>query len=87
MEQERENKIIVTNQNTGSINCVTKVISSTENCIQILINNKKTLIEGENLHITKLDIESGIVNFEGKINTLKLSKAENGKNFLKRIFK
>lgn len=91
-----ENKTVVTNKNTkiivnnlNSINLtgVTKVFSATESLISLKLADTDILIEGEKLHVIKLDVESGIVDVEGQIFKIKQEKNKQSKNIFKRIFK
>ena len=82
----RPSKIVIQNRCNSIFSGVTKVFSSTENAVSLSLQNDNMIIEGNNLHILKLDIEQGIVELEGKINSLKFSGSKSSKNFLKRIF-
>lgn len=79
-------KLVLTNRNDLSLNGVNKVYSATESCVSIVLGSDDTLIEGNSLHVTKLDIETGIIALEGTVNSIKFGKNKNSKNFIKRIF-
>lgn len=82
----KPNKIVITNQKEINLTGITKVNSATETTISLIINNKNLVIEGEKLHVLKLDVDSGIIDIEGCINTLKFDKSKQNKNIFKRIF-
>lgn len=82
----KNSKITITNQNITNLCGVSKVCSATENCISVIVDNKNFIFEGNNLQVTKLDVESGIVDFEGTIFSIKLGKQKAKKNIFKRIF-
>lgn len=82
----KPNKIVITNQKEINLTGITKVNSATETNISLIINNKNLVIEGEKLHVLKLDVDSGIIDIEGCINTLKFDKSKQNKNIFKRIF-
>lgn len=82
----KPNKIVITNQKEINLTGITKVNSATETNISLIINNKNLVIEGEKLHVLKLDVDSGIIDVEGCINTLKFDKSKQNKNIFKRIF-
>ena len=81
----KNSKVVLCNRQTLNLSGVTKMGSATENAICVDIANEKTVIEGSNLHITKLDIETGFVDIEGKVNSIKFNKGTS-QGFFKRIF-
>lgn len=83
----KNTKIIVNNLNSVNLTGVTKVFSATESVISLKLASTDILIEGENLHVIKLDVESGIVDIEGQIFKIKQEKSKQSKNIFKRIFK
>lgn len=93
METVKENikkhdntKLILTNRCALNLCGVNKVYSATTNCISLMLGTDDAIIDGTDLHVKKLDIETGIVDIEGTVNSIKYGKAKNSKNFFKRIF-
>lgn len=78
------NKITIDNRNKINITGISQVISSNETNITMLIKTTKLTILGKDLHISKLDIENGLLEAEGTIDAVKYSS---GENIIKRIFK
>lgn len=78
------NKIIVTNREHISISGITKMLSSNDTTITMLIKNTKLIVNGKNLHIEKLDVENGLLEASGTIDCAKYVGSE---GFVKRIFK
>ena len=77
-------KIIVNNRNLIEISGITKMLSSNENLISMMIKNTKLNVIGNNLHIEKLDVENGILQASGTVNNIKYLGNE---GIIKRIFK
>ena len=86
IEKTRPSKIVLTNQNYLSLSGITKVLSSTEKEISVVINGQTFCVDGENLTVSKLDIESGILEANGKIFGMKFLGHKNKEKFFKRIF-
>ena len=78
------NKIIVDNRNKISISGISKMLSSNETCINMLIKTTKLIITGKDLHIEKLDVENGYLEASGTIDAVKYSGND---GIIKRIFK
>lgn len=85
-EKFKNSKVIITNKNQTSICGVDKVISATENIISFILAGENASLDGQNLHVLKLDTELGTIDVEGEIKQLKLSNSKAGKNFIKKIF-
>lgn len=65
----------------------TKMISSTETQSVVEVGDSNIVITGQNLEITKLDLENKEVNIKGTINSLKYSKKAEKTSLIKRLFK
>ena len=78
------NKILVNNRENITISGITKMISSNDSTITMLIKTTKLIVNGKNLHIEKLDVENGLLDASGTIDCIKYSGNE---GFVKRIFK
>lgn len=79
-------KIFLSNGDTLLLNGVSKVISSTQNGISVLLNEQPLEIEGKNLTTTKLDIENGVLEASGNFVSMKFAGHKQKENFFKRIF-
>lgn len=82
----KNTKILICNRESINLLGVTKVGSCTETTICLDLAGESMIIEGQGLHITKLDIETGIVDITGKVNGLKYAKGKTNGGFFKRIF-
>ncbi|MBE7075539.1 MAG: hypothetical protein E7375_00525 [Clostridiales bacterium] len=77
--------IILEDRKKITINGATKVISSTTSQSVVEVGSTNLVIAGENLEVTKLDLENKEVVFSGNIESLKYTKKPT--SFFKRIFK
>ena len=78
------NKIIIDNRNKISISGISKMLSSNETCINMLVKTTKLILTGKDLHIEKLDVENGYLEASGTIDAVKYSGND---GIIKRIFK
>lgn len=79
--------ILIEERKKITINGATRVISSSSTQAIIEVNNSNLLICGNNIEVTKLDLENNIVEFSGDINSLKYTKKPEKRSLIKRIFK
>lgn len=70
-----------------SLTGVTKIVSSTTTQAVVEIGEDSLVISGNNLEITKLNLENKAVSFSGMVNSLKFGQKAEKKGFFKRIFK
>ncbi len=85
MEQTKTHKLICDDRKLLALTGVDKVESSNENMVVCTINASPVVITGKSLHVKKLDVESGQIEIEGKIDGIKYQTEKKG--FFKRIFK
>ena len=88
MEEEKitQTKVVLTNQNSLFLTGISKVISSTENMISVVLNGQTLDISGQKLTTTKLDVDNGILEASGTVTAMKFSGHKQKENFFKRIF-
>ena len=82
----KSSKIVITNQNSVLITGISKVNSSTDNEISAVLEGQTFCITGNKLSVSKLDIDSGILEAEGEIHQIKFSGKKQKENFFKRVF-
>jgi len=82
-----ESQLVLKNRTNLTLSGVEKVYETNENKIQLKVSNSNLLITGENLNISRLDVESGNVSVEGEINELKYLSNESKGNIFKKLFK
>ena len=82
-----ESLVSMKNRGSLSITGVEKVYETTQQKIQLKVAGSNMSVTGEGLNISKLDVETGIIQIEGRVNEIKYSSTQNKENFLKKIFK
>jgi sporulation protein YabP len=65
----------------------TRMISSTETQSVVEVGDCNVVVSGQNLEITKLDLENKEVTLKGRINSLKYAQKTEKTNLIKRLFK
>ncbi len=83
----RDHKVIIDNRKKVTVTAVTKALSANESTVLLQLTNNKILISGKSLFISKLDLEQGIAEVDGEINSIKYTGSVEAGGFLKRIFK
>lgn len=84
---KKTSKVVLTNQNNLSITGISKILTSNENMISVVINGTTFEVSGNKLSTTKLDVDSGVLEANGEILSMKfLGKPKQKENFFKRIF-
>jgi len=84
---ERDNKLILINQKNLTVTGIKKVLAVSNNHIGLNLDTTSIQILGENMEVKKLDVESGLLEVEGKINNIKYLNTKEKIGFFKRIFK
>lgn len=92
LEQEKakefsESQITLINRSKLTLTGVEKVYETNENKVQLKVSGSNLIITGEKLNISRLDVESGVVQIDGVINELKFQTGGNKGGFFKKIFK
>ena len=78
------NKIMIDNRNRIAITGITKMLNSNDSTITMVVKTTKLTVLGKDLHIEKLDVENGLLEASGVIDSVKYSGND---GFMKRIFK
>ncbi len=79
--------ILLEDKSKLTINGATKVLSSTNTQAVIEMQDQNLIVLGQNIEITKLNLENNEVVFKGEINSIKYSQKNEKKNIIKRLFK
>ncbi len=79
--------LTIENRSTMIITGATKMLSSTETQSVVEIGDCNIVVSGQNLEITKLDLDNKEVNIKGLINSVKYSQKTEKTNLFKRLFK
>lgn len=81
------NEIILKDRKYMSVTGVKDVNAFTEESVVLTLDTSSLVVRGETLHISKLDLESGQVDIDGKINSFQYIKENQDKSFLKRLLR
>ena len=84
--KEKNNKLTLNHQRELYMTGISKILTSTESCISVMVNNQVVNIEGEKLCVKKIDIDNGILEADGFVHLIKYAKSKQKENLLKRIF-
>ena len=85
IEQNKLNETLsLINRKNLKIEGIVEIISSSDNLLYIKVKDTNLTICGQNMHITRLDVNTGILEVDGIITLIKYGKSD---NFFKRIFK
>lgn len=89
VKEDSQNKnamesILLNNRKYLKLEGIVEVISTSDTAINLKLKDTSLFISGEQISILKLDINSGILEAEGKFALIKFGKSG---NFLKRLFK
>lgn len=76
--------ILLNNRKYLKLEGIVEVISTSDTAINLKLKDTSLFISGEQINILKLDINSGVLEAEGKFALIKFGKSG---NFLKRLFK
>ena len=77
--------LILNNRNHLKIDAIKEIIRSNDSELLLKMNNnEKITILGNNINITKLDVESGVIEANGLFNSIQYNSKP---NLFKRIFK
>ena len=79
-------QVLLQNRKNLTMTGVTRVDSTNETGICVMIGNTPLEILGNNIHVSRLDIEKGVVELDGEVHTIKYDQKSKG-NFVKRLFK
>lgn len=79
--------IFLENRTKLTIKGATKILSSTNIQAIIELQDQNLMISGQNIEITKLNLEENEVCFNGEINCIKYCSKNDKKNIIKRLFK
>lgn len=89
--QGRAHRLIINNRSTGNITGVTDVISFDLGEILLETGQGLLAIKGKDLHVSRLTLEKGEVDIDGKIESLTYSetadRSKQGESFFNRMFK
>ena len=77
-------RITIINRNSIEISGISKMLTSNDSLISMMIKNTKLNVLGKDLHIEKLDVENGLLQAKGTIDNVKYCGND---GFFKKVFK
>ena len=83
----KDNNITLFNRTKLTLTGVTKVISITPTTISVEAYGSGLLIFGNDMLVTKLDVENGMIEASGLFDAIKYTTSKNKGGFLRRILK
>lgn len=88
-EKKTSHKLTLDGRRSGCVSGVSDVNSFDEKEILLFTDAGKLMIKGEQLHVTRLDLEKGEVDLEGKVDSMTYLSKEKKKDdpLLKRMFR
>lgn len=88
---KRPHKLMLTNRRTCTISGVNDVLSFDVNEILLETEQGMLMLKGSELHVSRLSLDKGEVDIDGKVDSLTYSEAAGygakGESFLARLFK
>ncbi|MBQ7352030.1 MAG: YabP/YqfC family sporulation protein [Clostridia bacterium] len=76
--------LTLTNRKNLKLEGINEIVSTSETFLSVKLKDTILCISGQNISITKLDVNTGILEADGIFESIKYGKQG---NFLKRIFK
>ncbi len=83
----KPHNLILDNRKKLSISGVNDVSCFNEETVSLTTEMGGLVVRGTDLHISKLNLETGEVEVEGTINSLQYIQIRQNKSFMQRIFK
>ncbi len=82
----QESRLTLINRTNLALTGVEKVLGANETHVNLVASGNRVCIEGSNLHVSKLDVEQGVIVLDGVVNNIKYGEAKK-QPLLKRMFK
>ena len=86
-QRQRAQNIYLENRSSLSVTGVTDVDSFDETAIVLYTDNGALVIRGENLHIARIDLESGELAVEGEVSAVLYDQARVKGGFFSRLLR
>ncbi len=86
-EQKTEQRLLILDRKTMNITGVLDVVSFDEGGAVLKTSLGTLAVDGEGLHVVKLDLSNGNVAIDGKINGIFYSQSDGAKKQARRLFR
>jgi len=80
-------KITINDRQQATISGVEKIFEASENKMLMKVSGSNMSILGEQLSISKLDVDAGMLELNGKVNEIKFVDGKEKVNLIKKIFR
>ena len=87
MESQKNHSLLLTSRESLALTGISEVVSVSESALVCNLQQGNLIITGDNLKVTKLDVESGKVDLTGTVNSIKYSNTKSKEKFFKKLFK
>ncbi|MCH5303973.1 MAG: sporulation protein YabP [Ruminococcus sp.] len=81
----KPHNLILDNRNKLSLTGVDDVLGFNEETVSVNTSMGDLIIRGSKLHISKLNLETGEVEIDGKVNSLQYAETKTNKSFMQRL--
>lgn len=78
--------LILDNRKKLSLTGITDVLGFNEENVSLITSMGALYVRGQQLHISKLNLDTGEVDIEGVINSLQYTDSKSSKSLLQRLF-
>lgn len=82
-----DNKLTLTNRKNLCLTGIEKMVGISDSELLVEVDGVALSVQGSNMEVKKLDVESGILEVDGMINNIKYFDKKQKLSFIKRIFK
>lgn len=82
-----DNKLTLINRKNLCLTGIEKVVGISDSELLVEVDGVALSVQGSNMEVKKLDVESGILEVDGMINNIKYFDKKQKLSFIKRIFK
>ncbi len=86
-ENNNSHSFTLSNRSSLSLSGVNDVLGFDEETVSMETQLGNLIVKGEGLHITRLSLDTGDVEVEGKVNAFQYLGGQKSKNLLGKIFK
>lgn len=84
--QKKPHSVILDNRKKLSLTGIEDVQGFNEEAVSVITSLGSLIICGNNLHISKLNLDTGEVEIDGEINSLRYAESKGSKSFVQRLF-
>lgn len=81
----KPHNVVLDNRNKLSLTGVNDVLGFNEETVSVNTSMGDLIIRGAQLHINKLNLDTGEVEIDGKVNSLQYTESKSNKSFMQRL--